>query len=39
MVTPAILVRGVIFALVMGVLGGYFPARRAARIPVVQAIR
>jgi ABC-type antimicrobial peptide transport system permease subunit len=29
----------VIFSLVMGVLGGYFPARRAARMPVVQAIR
>ena len=39
MVTPAILVQGVVFSLVMGVLGGYFPARRAARIPVVQAIR
>jgi len=24
---------------VMGVLGGFFPARRAARVPVVQAIR
>ena len=39
MVTPGILVRGVLFSLVMGVLGGYFPARRAARVPVVQAIR
>jgi ABC-type lipoprotein release transport system permease subunit len=39
MVTPRILVEGVIFSLVMGVLGGYFPARRAARLPVVQAIR
>jgi putative ABC transport system permease protein len=39
MVTPAILVEGVLFSLVMGVLGGYFPARRAARMPVVEAIR
>jgi len=39
MVTPAILARGLAFALVMGIVGGYFPARRAARIPVVQAIR
>ena len=39
MVTPGILVRGVLFSLVMGVLGGFFPARRAARIPVVEAIR
>ena len=26
-------------AVVMGVIGGYFPARRASRLPVVQAIR
>jgi len=39
LVTPRILLEGVIFSVVMGVLGGYFPARRAARMPVVQAIR
>ena len=39
LVTPRILLEGVIFSLVMGVLGGFFPARRAARMPVVQAIR
>jgi putative ABC transport system permease protein len=39
LVTPRILAEAVIFSLVMGVLGGYFPARRAARMPVVQAIR
>ncbi len=39
MVTPQILISGVVFSLVMGVLGGYFPARRASRMPVVQAIR
>jgi putative ABC transport system permease protein len=39
LVTPRILVQGVVFSLVMGVVGGYFPARRAARMPVVQAIR
>ena len=39
LVTPRILVAGVIFAVVMGVLGGFFPARRASRVPVVQAIR
>jgi len=39
LVTPRILLQGVIFALVMGMLGGYFPARRAARLPVVEAIR
>ena len=39
MVTPRILLQGVIFSLVMGLVGGYFPARRAARMPVVQAMR
>ncbi|MBA4073320.1 MAG: multidrug ABC transporter permease [Gemmatimonas sp.] len=39
LVTPRILLQGLIFSVVMGVLGGYFPARRAARMPVVQAIR
>jgi putative ABC transport system permease protein len=39
LVTPRILVEGVLFAVVMGVVGGYFPARRASRLPVVQAIR
>jgi len=38
-VTPQILLEGMVFSLVMGVLGGYFPARLAARMPVVQAIR
>jgi len=38
-VTPGLLLSGVIFALVMGVLGGFFPALRASRLPVVQAIR
>ena len=28
-----------VFALVMGLVGGYFPARRAAKQPVVQALR
>lgn len=39
LVTPRILLEGVIFSVVMGVLGGYFPARRAATMPVVQALR
>lgn len=38
-ITPGLLLAGLGFALVMGVLGGFFPARRAARMPVVQAIR
>jgi len=38
-VTPGLLLAGMIFAVVMGVLGGFFPARRAAKLPVVQALR
>jgi putative ABC transport system permease protein len=39
MVTPGLLVAGMIFAVVMGLVGGFFPAWRAARLPVVQALR
>jgi putative ABC transport system permease protein len=38
-ITPALLLAGVVFAVVMGALGGFFPARRASKAPVVQAIR
>jgi ABC-type lipoprotein release transport system permease subunit len=38
-VTPGLLLSGMIFGVLMGVLGGFFPALRAARMPVVQAIR
>ena len=38
-VTPALLAWGVAFAVVMGVVGGFFPALRASRMPVVQALR
>jgi ABC-type lipoprotein release transport system permease subunit len=38
-VTPDLLLRGVVFAAVMGLIGGFFPARRAARQPVVKAAR
>jgi ABC-type lipoprotein release transport system permease subunit len=38
-VTPALLVAGLVFAVVMGLVGGFFPARRAATLPVVQALR
>ncbi len=38
-ITPALLLMGVIFALFMGVLGGIFPAIRAARQPVAPALR
>jgi ABC-type lipoprotein release transport system permease subunit len=38
-ITPGLLLAGVAFAVVMGMLGGFFPARRAAKVLVVQAIR
>lgn len=38
-VTPDILIRGVLFALVMGAVGGFFPALRAARQSVVTTLR
>jgi len=38
-ITPELLVKGVLFALVMGVVGGLLPAIRAAAMPVATAIR
>ena len=38
-VSPALLVRGVSFALLIGLIGGLFPAVRAARQPVSEALR
>jgi len=38
-VTPLLLLLGLAFAVVMGVIGGFFPALRAARLQVVQALR
>ena len=38
-VTPDLLVDGLKAALVIGVVGGLFPAIRAARLPVAQALR
>src|SRR6266567_2372739 len=38
-ITPQLLVQGVFFALVMGVVGGLLPAARAAAQPVATALR
>jgi putative ABC transport system permease protein len=38
-VTPVLLLSGLIFAVVMGLVGGFLPAVRAARLQVVQALR
>jgi len=38
-VTPQLLVMGLIYALMMGLIGGLFPAIRAARLPIPVALR
>ena len=38
-VTPALLQEGLILALLLGFVGGLFPAVRAARLPVAEALR
>ena len=38
-VTPRLMLWGIIFALLMGLIGGIFPAIRAARRPVAAALR
>lgn len=37
--TPGILLRGLIFSLIMGGIGGALPAWRAARLPILSALR
>ena len=38
-VTPTLIATGVVWACVIGLLGGLFPALRAARLPVAEALR
>lgn len=38
-VTPGLLLNGIIYAAVIGTIGGLFPAIRAARLPVAAALR
>jgi putative ABC transport system permease protein len=38
-VTPALLVQAIIWSVVLGLLGGLFPALRAARLPIASALR
>jgi len=38
-VTPSLLALGLTYALVMGLVGGLFPAIRAARLPIASALR
>jgi putative ABC transport system permease protein len=39
LVTPQLLVNGIVWAAVIGLIGGLFPAIRAARLPVAAALR
>jgi len=38
-VTPTLVILGIIWACAIGVIGGLFPAIRAARLPVAAALR
>jgi putative ABC transport system permease protein len=38
-VSPAVILTGIVFALFMGALGGFFPARSAARKEILTALR
>ncbi len=38
-VTPSLLARGIFYAVVIGLIGGLFPAIRAARLPISAALR
>jgi putative ABC transport system permease protein len=38
-VTPALLVTAIIWAAMIGLVGGFFPALRAARMPIASALR
>lgn len=39
LITPGLMMKGLVFALVMGFLGGLFPAVRAAKLPIAPALR
>jgi len=38
-VTPGLVLNGLIIAVVIGMVGGFLPALRAARMPVTRALR
>jgi putative ABC transport system permease protein len=38
-ITPALVLEGMIFAIVVGIVGSFFPAIRAARLPVIAALK
>ena len=38
-ITPALILKGLVFAVVVGVLGSFLPALRASRLPVIDALK
>jgi putative ABC transport system permease protein len=38
-VTPVLVAEGMVFAIVVGIVGSFFPAIRAARLPVIAALK
>ena len=38
-ITPALMIQGMIFALLVGLFGSLLPAIRAARLPVINALK
>jgi putative ABC transport system permease protein len=38
-ITPGLMAQGVAFSILMGLAGGFFPAWRASRIPITEAMR
>ena len=38
-ITPALAMRGLVFAVIVGVAGSLLPALRAARLPVIAALK
>ena len=38
-ITPGVLITGLVFAVIMGFIGGLLPAFRAARMPITRALR
>ena len=39
MVTPRLMLEGMIFAAIMGTIGGFLPARLASKLTIVRALR
>jgi putative ABC transport system permease protein len=38
-VTPGLMAKGILYATLIGLVGGLFPAIRAARLPIAHALR